>query len=1056
MHQAQAGTSDERELVIICQSLVRSPLTLTAQDRGVLSRLKESTLYCDHPSVVGNADGVTMTLPSEISVKDLTPIIKRAIFSGARQICILVDQDRLETEDTQWMLGQLREASATVRVCTIFSSTPETADIGHETATDVQVAEMLSVQTSTVAPVPRQRFLVPGTLKVLMQTRHNALSNRGGDTVVMERVTENLRLRGVTVDIDVDGLRDVCEYDLVHLYNFATPDITQRQAENCVRNGVPYVVTTMYEDWPTFFNPMVASFLAVREYVNSGQPRERWAQYEQAIRNVGPSERQDNSFTAAHAEALIATGEYEANSLRRDYPSTKRVEIYHCGREVSESADDGSLFRSEAGLTDFVLCVGRLETRKNQLMLLKALEDSELTLVFATGGFSYQEEYDAVCRAFRRRGKTLFLGRLEPAVLRSAFTAARVHVLPSWFELPGIVSLEAASLGTNVVVSDFGTIRDYLGDGAIYCRPDSAEDIRRAVEIGWSQPRSNFLVDRVEEHTWVAAADKKLAIYERALEGRVAFEWCAAEGDVGQSHETRKENGMDQGRPMLMEQSIDTAAAGAREAGRSVSELTREVELQGGLAVPAVLQICDRGDNAFRSQDYALAKRYYEEAHSVDREARRPLRCLGALALHQGDHILATQFFVKALSFDGNDIKCLTGLGAAKWAAGKKEEGFQLYTRALELDGEDVSVILHFMSACYDLKRFRELENVLKNYVKSHRDDQRMQYCLAGCYFQQEKFGLAIATLDHILQRDPTHAEAIELREMIEAKAMESARSRVVPAVTQSAPQPISLGALVPNATTGRTTETESAGMPETLAAAQRQSSIEMRLQMLEDAKRDKHFESVVSGCETLLLKQDLSGNLRAQATVLLGEALACIGRGVEAESLFVKAEYNFQHRARALVGRGAVAAEQGRWVEAKRFFEMALEAKADQDVALAGLGICARRAGDDDVAWDFFKRSLAVNCENMRAVIGVLDLGYQRGQFSAIEKALRDYLDLHPLNLSIMYSYAGCFFAQNRFDDCAEHLDRILLFEPTHELALELKEKLMERSRPSSFAQAM
>jgi glycosyltransferase involved in cell wall biosynthesis len=119
----------------------------------------------------------------------------------------------------------------------------------------------------------------------------------------------------------------------------------------------------------------------------------------------------------------------------------------------------------------FILCVGRVEPRKNQLMLLLALQESDLPVVFADGGFMYQPEYFDMCKAFARKGRTVFTGRLSDELLVSAYRACRLHCLPSWYELPGLVSLEAASYGCTVIASPWGCLPDYLPDGCISVRP---------------------------------------------------------------------------------------------------------------------------------------------------------------------------------------------------------------------------------------------------------------------------------------------------------------------------------------------------------------------------------------------------------------------------------------------------------------------------------------------------------------------------------------------------------------------------------------------------------
>lgn len=368
-----------------------------------------------------------------------------------------------------------------------------------------------------------------GKLKILMQMRPNAFTERGGDTVVMEHVRAGLIARGHQVDVDLEGVLPIADYELVQIFNFCQPAVVQAFSERCFEVKKPYVATCMYEDWPAYFAQMMAMTQALGRYVVGGQPAGVWQNLEAQARSVAPASFQDNSFSAMYAEALIASGNYEALSLRHDYPFTSRIRKYHCGSEISDEQDDGSLFIKETGIKDFVLCVGRLETRKNQLMLLKALEDSPLPLVFLTGGFSYQAEYEQLCRSFKRKGETHFIGRLDKSVLASAFAAARLHVLPSWQELPGIVSLEAARYGTNVVATDYGTIRDYLGEDAFYCRPDSADSIRQAVQEAYDAAVPKTLKERAMTFTWDRTADEHLKIYEEVLDIRASYGWASAE-----------------------------------------------------------------------------------------------------------------------------------------------------------------------------------------------------------------------------------------------------------------------------------------------------------------------------------------------------------------------------------------------------------------------------------------------------------------------------------------------------------------------------------------------
>ena len=152
-----------------------------------------------------------------------------------------------------------------------------------------------------------------------MQNRPNAFSQRGGDTIVLERLTGELRKRGLFVEIDLTGRADVGTFDLVHLYNFALPEFTQALAQQAHAAGKPFVVTTLYEDWPKFYNQMQLAFQVLSHYVRSGQRSADWPELAKVLNNCEEHPHLPNDWTAKHAAALFATGMNEISALKADY-----------------------------------------------------------------------------------------------------------------------------------------------------------------------------------------------------------------------------------------------------------------------------------------------------------------------------------------------------------------------------------------------------------------------------------------------------------------------------------------------------------------------------------------------------------------------------------------------------------------------------------------------------------------------------------------------------------------------------------------------------------------
>ena len=205
-------------------------------------------------------------------------------------------------------------------------------------------------------------------IRVLMQNRPTAFSHRGGDTVLMERLKHGLEAHGVEVTIDTELSGNPADYDLVHLFNFAIPQLLEMQGRRAQAAGTPFVVSTLSEDIPAFHAQSIEWGKILIEYVHRGQDK---AWFDAAARAVSwtPVQRFNNDWVAAHAAALYPNGAAEAECLRRDYGSAIRIHEVKLGHEIG-AAGNADAFVQAYGVRDFVFCVGRFETRKNQLMLL--------------------------------------------------------------------------------------------------------------------------------------------------------------------------------------------------------------------------------------------------------------------------------------------------------------------------------------------------------------------------------------------------------------------------------------------------------------------------------------------------------------------------------------------------------------------------------------------------------------------------------------------------------------------------------------------------------------
>jgi len=108
----------------------------------------------------------------------------------------------------------------------------------------------------------------------------------------------------------------------------------------------------------------------------------------------------------------------------------------------------------------------------------------------------------------------MYVGNLSDNELIKAYQMANVHALPSWFETPGLSSLEAAACGSNIVSTTVGTAREYFGDKVQYCQPGDIADLRNAVQRAVSMPRNKDLSNTIwDKFTWTQSAKQTISGY---------------------------------------------------------------------------------------------------------------------------------------------------------------------------------------------------------------------------------------------------------------------------------------------------------------------------------------------------------------------------------------------------------------------------------------------------------------------------------------------------------------------------------------------------------------
>ncbi len=360
------------------------------------------------------------------------------------------------------------------------------------------------------------------SLNILFISRASLFTVRGGDSIQVLKTAETLQKSGVSIDIKLcnEKITDYSKYDLIHFFNITHPADMMLHIK---KSNLPYVVSTIYVDYA---NPRTRKSKGLRDHIlnlfNSNA--------QEYIKTMGKSILKGEKIISANyiwmghkrsvkwvlqnASIILPNSESEYKRLFSAYGIEKKYFVIPNGADV----ETFNYKTEDISLKDrnMVLCVARIEQRKNQLNLIKALNNTPFQVFLLGNPAPNHISYYNECKKIS--GPNIhFIKAIPQEELAKYYTQAKVHVLPSWFETTGLSSLEALYSGCNIVLTKYGDTKDYFDPKyCFYCDPASVSSIREAVKKAADADLNTEYIDTVRlKYNWKKAAEKTLIAYRQ-------------------------------------------------------------------------------------------------------------------------------------------------------------------------------------------------------------------------------------------------------------------------------------------------------------------------------------------------------------------------------------------------------------------------------------------------------------------------------------------------------------------------------------------------------------
>lgn len=360
-------------------------------------------------------------------------------------------------------------------------------------------------------------------IRVLFITRSTWLKGFGGDSLQLSSTAKYLGKLGV--EVDIKSCRNKIhydKYDLIHIFNIIRPADT---LSHILKSGKPYVISTIFLDYEDFEKSQRKGLLKLLnlflskdaiEYLKTIGRYLKNAEKISSLQYVWLGHRKSILQLAKGADLLLPNSHSEYNRLEKYLGFSKDYMRVFNGIDLQQhKIADNKLIQKEENL---VICVARIEGNKNQLNLIKALNNTEFKLKIIGKPAPNHLKYYRECKKIAA-DNIEFTGFISLEGLIENYRKAKVHILPSFCETCGLSSLEAAFHQCSLVITKGGDTEEYFQEEAIYCDPNDTDSILQAVRKACSMKPSEKLYEKIlSEYTWENAAQQSLQAYRKVLQ----------------------------------------------------------------------------------------------------------------------------------------------------------------------------------------------------------------------------------------------------------------------------------------------------------------------------------------------------------------------------------------------------------------------------------------------------------------------------------------------------------------------------------------------------------
>jgi len=344
-------------------------------------------------------------------------------------------------------------------------------------------------------------------MKIALISYPMLFQRKGGLQIQILETLKALDSNSVDVHLFEASREKLKNYDLIHV--FSSINGNHRIVEAAKEQNIPIVITPIIQttDWTYWFSAKARLLDILVGKLTNWSLRTNYQEVKSSMTNA------DHIFAGSGEEKWAISNAFDVHK--------EKISIVPIGVSEQFYTSTPELFRETFNFNkEFVLCAANISTYKNQLSIVKALNNVNLDLVLLGGCDKRDSDYLDKCLN-EGNGRVHYLGNIEHdnPVLASAYAAASVSVLVSQGENGPTVAYESLAAGTPVVVTKYNGLEMKKNDDVWReSDPYNVNEITNAIlELKDSLATTEMIRETVRDMSWNAIAKKLITGYKLLL-----------------------------------------------------------------------------------------------------------------------------------------------------------------------------------------------------------------------------------------------------------------------------------------------------------------------------------------------------------------------------------------------------------------------------------------------------------------------------------------------------------------------------------------------------------